>query len=74
MLCVNVLVGLCPFLYAVCAHPRVIRSYVSMYTLLMYACVCIYSIIGCECVPAHTDNMLINVCEETACEIQGGQC
>lgn len=40
----------------------------------MYVCVCIYSIIGCECVPAHTDNMLTNVYEETACEIQGGQC
>lgn len=36
--------------------------------------VCIHSLIGSECVPAHTDNMLMNVCEETACEIQGGQC
>lgn len=39
-------------------------------------CVYIYSIDvdDDECVLAHTENMLINVCEEAACEIQGGQC
>ncbi len=79
-LCVRVCASLCEFVFfpvcCLCAH-SVIRLNVSVYTFLMYArdcvCVCIYSIIGCECVPAHTDDMLINVCEETACEIQGGQ-
>lgn len=52
--------------HCLCAH-NVIR-------LLTYSCVCIYSIIEGKCVPARTDNMLINVCEEAACEIQGGQC
>lgn len=77
MLCVCVCASLCEFVFfsVCCAWAySVIRLDVSVYTFLVYACVCIYSIIACGCVPAHTDDMLINVCEETACEMQGGQC
>lgn len=48
-----------------------IRLHAHAHLTHLYMCGCTYSIRGYECLPAHTDHLLMNVCEETVCKIQG---
>lgn len=64
------LVSSCLSPRCVCEHAALL-DYLFAYTSLMHTYVCVFSVIGCERAPAHVDNILINVCEETDARSRG---